>query len=110
MRFEDIDFSDHCWFVTRGPGLVMPGGYWVPKADFVLGWNQVRNGLPPVGSTCAYTTKEMCDDEFWQSIKIGKKLAIGRCVRFFVTNKMLPLKLTNPKKRGSRKYVRIDSV
>ena len=110
MKFKDIDFHDHSDFDRPGPGLYLPGGYWVPKADVELAWDQVRQGLPAVGSICEYTTKEMCDDEFWSSIKIGKKLAIGRCVVFFVTNKMLPLKLVNRKKGGSRRYVRTDPV
>lgn len=110
MKFRDINFYDHSGSDRSGPGLYLPGGYWVPRSDFVLVWNQVRKGLPPVGCTDERTTKSMCGVEFWSPLKCGKKLAIGRCVKFFVANKILPLKLANRGKGASRKYVRVDPV
>lgn len=37
---------------------------------------------------------------------LSKQLALGRCIKFFSVQGMLPLEVANPGKKGKRHYLR----
>lgn len=106
MEFIDIPFCESGRKDRPGLGLYLPGGYWVGKTTFELAWHQVNKGLPATGCKVPHTARSMCGEEFWLDHKCGRQINFGRCIKYFVDHEMLPLKVANPTKKGSRKYVR----
>lgn len=86
-------------------GIEMPGGYWVSRvllADaFRMFWRCASN----LKATRKHTAKQMCSDPGWEDRPRGQRLAIGRCIKYFEVNQILPITLANAGKRGTRRYL-----
>lgn len=105
MMFEDIKFTEgRLRARARGPGLMLPGGYWVPKTDVETAWRLVTTAFPKLTWEKPHTAKTMCQDPLWADRPKGQRIAFGRCIRFFVTRGMLRLTEANHGSSGSRKY------
>ena len=84
-----------------------PGGYWVPKRYFELMWESALKQLPILDWSKDQTAETLFGGkERWLSHKVGGRIALGRCLKYFADNEMLPIKVANPKKKGKRKYTR----
>jgi hypothetical protein len=106
MKFKDISFDERGRFANSGPGLLLPGGYWVSKKIVELAWSQVRARFSALDWKVQQTAESLLGETFWKPRKCGQRIALGRCVKYFVDHEMLPLRVANPKKKGKRKYVR----
>jgi hypothetical protein len=106
MKFEDITFSQRSRSGKSGLGLVLPGGYWVLKIVFEVAWSAVRPRWSTLDWRVPQTAETLCSDQIWKPRTCGERIALGRCVKYFVTQEMLPLRVANPNKKGKRKYVR----
>jgi hypothetical protein len=105
MQFSEIQFTEHKW--RYGTSLGFPiAGHWVAKSTLIDAWNHVCKGIPSADSRAEHTAKSMYGEGEWKNLPFGRQLALGRCVKFFVDKGMLPLKISNPTKKGTRKYVR----
>ena len=109
MPYKKIKFSPRSAPFKPVLGRFLPGGYWVNKTIFDAVWAQVNKNLPPQGCRAKHTAKSICGHVFWHKYGFGDQIKLGRCLKFFVANKRLPLRLINPTKKGPRRYVRDDS-
>ena len=106
MQFSDIKFLEHNWRYESSVGLYIRG-YWVPKSLIDLMWASAVESLP----TLDWSRKQGVVTIFgnkknWVSLSIGVRIALGRCLKYFVAQGMLPISEANPGKKGPRKYVR----
>jgi hypothetical protein len=108
MEFKEIKFEMHMSRYWHELALLLSGKYWVPKSDVLLAWNHFsKAGLPEDYRTQVDAQILFGEPEaVWKAMKVGKRIALGRCLKYFVDNGMLPLRLANPGKKGKKKYVR----
>ena len=104
MKFEDIKFDERSGSAKSGPGLLLPGGYWVLKKYFEMAWTQVRANASGLDWRAQQTAESLLGETFWKPHKCGQRISLGRCVKYFVDQKMLPMRVANPGKKGKRKY------
>jgi len=109
MKFEDIKFYEHSNSKVAELGLHTPGGYWVPKHVFDEVWARVGECLLWHVGAYPITTAVMYGTEDWKLLPIGFRLKLGRCVKYLVDQEILPLRVANPNKGGTRKYASISS-
>ena len=107
MKFKDINFSQRHGSKNTALGVCLPGGSWVNKSLFEEAWTRVCEGLPSPDSKELHTAKSMYGSEDWDRLNFGVRNALGRCVKYFVVQGMLHLKIANPTKKGTRKYIGI---
>lgn len=96
-----------------GPNGPMVGKYlgrpWVFKWIFEKAWARMCAEIVTADWNKKQTTKSLYNDpDSWLDWKFGVRQAFGRCLRYFVDNKMLPLKVLNPLARGTKYYGLID--
>lgn len=103
MNFSDIKFYERSGNKAPGLGLRLRG-YWVYKIHVELAWKLLLAANPALQWQGEHTTVTLCNDPDWQYRKAGIQHNIGRCIRFFTENGLLPLRISNPGKGGSRKY------
>ena len=108
MTFEDIPFRDRPGTMGQTTGILL-GGHWILRWQVEFAWRQLLLNLPSMNLSVQRTTKFLLQDDSWASRKIGVRIGLGRCVRYFVVNRMIPLRLANPGKKGPRKYLRMDT-
>lgn len=106
MRFEDIDFQERSGSKAPGLGLLLPGNYWVHKSHFDEAWKLIHAANPALDWQGEQIAETLCADPDWKYRKCGIRIKLGRCVKYFVDQGMLPLKVANPGKKGKRKYIR----
>jgi len=105
MRFENIEFVESGRFDRPGLGLFLRG-HWVTKKTVVAAWKRASTNVPGLNWQVVQTTETIYNDQNWQLLPLAFRLALGRCIRFFVDKEMLPLEEVNPGKKGKRKYRR----
>ena len=106
MQFSDINFIEHGGKYGAQKGLRI-GGYWVSKDLFDLMWLRAGQTLPKLDWSKSQTAESSFgDSEKWQSHKVGARIALGRCLKFFADQDMLPIQVKNENKKGPRKYGR----
>lgn len=54
------------------------------------------------------TAKSLFNDPGWDRLSFGRRIAIGRCLRYFVDQEFLLLGLLNPESTGTKKYSLIE--
>ena len=93
----------------KGPstGLTL-GRHWVFQWIFRSAWGRFTTGLATADWTRPQTAKSLYNDPDWASMNFGVRIAIGRCLRFFVKHAMLPLQVINPYSTGTKRYMPID--
>ncbi len=107
MRIEEIRFLPRAFHPEEGLGLYVPGPYWVYQCTVLEAWDQVEAALPTLSRRADFTTKMLWEEKVWNSFPFGKRLALGRCIRYFADRLMLPYLLLNPeRKSGTKKYLR----
>ena len=104
MKFADIKFGERGGSRANGLGL-LTAGYWVEKEYFELAWTLIRADDPARDWHGKHTTVSLCNDPTWKNRRVGKRIKIGRCVKYFVNEQMVPLSETNKGKGGSRRYI-----
>jgi hypothetical protein len=103
MQFSDIKFDERNGSGAFGLGLTIRG-VWVYKSTFELAWRQSNAVWPTLDPQGEYDAEILNDAELWPDYRIGKRLALGRCIKYFVDHGMLPLYISNSGKKGKRKY------
>ena len=107
MSLEDIEFHKSGRLDRPGLGLYLRG-YWVGKTTMEMAWAQISKSLPAPNNPAKYTARMMCGEAFWKPPGRKRALSLGRSIKYFVDQEMLPLYEANPRKKGSRKYIRIN--
>jgi hypothetical protein len=103
-KFESIEFTTNN--DRGGESGRFVKGVWVPKREFSLMWSRATSLAPSVGNASPLTAKTVFADKSWEAFPLGKRIALGRVLLYFVEQGMLPLRLVNSGKKGPRRYVR----
>jgi len=106
MKFEDIAFYERGGSDKPGLGRHLRG-YWVDKKWFEIAWTTASMNFPKLDWAVPQTTETICGEACWKAHWLVDRFRLGRCVRYFSDEEMLPIQVANPKKKGKRKYVRI---
>jgi len=78
------------------------GGHFVFRWIFQEAWKHISAGIMTADRCKFHTAKSLFNDaDAWA--KFGAN-AIGRCLRYFVDHRMLPLSVVNPNETGSKLY------
>ena len=111
MNFDNIKFETRTGRGTTSYGLYVNCNNWVPKARFVEMWEQAQNKLHLLDWSHPKTTRSFFDPAEWKVLKRGRRIALGRCLRYFADHHLLPIRCINPHKKGTKRYVLIaDAV
>lgn len=104
MQFLEIRYVERDTVYGQKFVLSMPGGYGVQKGTVQDAWKQVHLNWPNIDWSVKQCAETLIGGEYWKPMKIGKQLAMGRCIKFFIAHDMLPkpLKVANPGKKGKR--------
>ena len=105
MKFEDIDYYECIRFGKTAIGQHLHG-YWVSKSDFKLMWQYASVAMHQVDWSVPQSAETLYGKARWLDLKVGKRIALGRCLKYFAENDVLPVRVANPKKKGKRKYAR----
>ena len=106
MQFSDINFTERGGRYGSSKGLRI-GGYWVSKDLVELMWQRAPQVLPNLDWSKPHTVVTIFgDSNGWHSYNFGQRIALGRCLKYFADHDMLPIRVANPGKGGTRKYVR----
>lgn len=90
----------------KGPSTGLDlGRHWVFEGQIRTAWERIRAGLATADWSRPQTAESLFNDPNWKSMKFGVRIAIGRCLRFFVNHGMLPLKVINPYSTGTKQYM-----
>lgn len=103
MKFKDIKFHNRNESGEPDFGRYLHG-YWVPKSDFERMWRAAIVELPKLDWSKLQCAETLYGTERWLAHKVGKRIALGRCLKFFADNNMLPIQVANRRKGGKRKY------
>lgn len=87
-------------------GMFMPGGFWVPKCDIVMAWRNAKVRFESIAWTQKVGADAFFEKQEWKEFPFGKKLALGRCIKFFCVEGLLPIEVANPGKKGRRYYTK----
>jgi hypothetical protein len=106
MQFSDIKFIERDGPNGSATGLYI-AGYWVHKYLFESMWLHAEESLPRLDWSRKQTSADVFGDRtFWLSHRIGERISLGRCLKYFVQQGMLPIREANPGRNGPRRYVR----
>ena len=93
----------------KGPSTgITLGRHWVFEWIFRSAWGRFTTGLATADWSKPQTAQYLYNDPDWTSMNFGVRIAIGRCLRFFVNHEMLPLKVINPHSTGTKLYMPIN--
>ena len=104
MKFNEINFCESDKPNKPGLGLFLPGHYWVAKKYFELVWRYAALEIPKLDWSQEQCAETIFGKARWKEFDFWEQIRLGRCVKYFVTREMLPLRLANPRKKGKRKY------
>lgn len=112
MNIEDVKFDKRDTRYGEQVGLYMPGGHWVMEETFIHAYASIRMNWSSIDWSRKPTAKAMIGIERWgMPDQRGLNIALGRCVKYFVTHDMLPQSVVvavkrdgTPYKGGSVKY------
>ena len=108
LRYHNIPFDQRDSISGPRHGLYLPGNYWVPKRYFDLMWQAANANW----ETLNWSEKQSAESIFggkdkWLAHKVGGRIALGRCLKYFADNLLLPIAVANPGKKGKRFYKRM---
>ena len=102
------DFSDIPFTSRSGQqdqlGRLMPGGYWVEQQMFEVAWFQAIESIDLLAPGKRYSAEDVCNPALWGRLWRSEAIMLGRCLKYFVVNGLLPLIEANAGKRGKRMY------
>lgn len=101
--FCNIPFKPRARSNSPYPGLSL-GGHWVEQGYFELAWRLVCAHFSRVDWSRKQTAESLCNDPDWKDRRRGDRLKLGRCIKYFADNGMLPIWVCNPGKSGKLKY------
>ena len=105
MKFEDIDFYERAGSINHEVGIHLKGR-WVPKKNFETVWKGALMEISKLDWTHPQTAETISGVPDWKKLPVGYRISLGRCLKYFVDEGMLPLRIANPEKKGTRKYAR----
>jgi hypothetical protein len=85
------------------PGLRLKGVF-VPKREFVLMYRMANRSIPDLIPGVRYTAREIFRDPSWDGFPLGKRIALGRVLCFFVEERLLLTDLVVAKTRKGKPY------
>lgn len=100
----DINFIEHGGIHGKQLGIFMPGLYWVPKDEVLLSWEIANATLHEIDWTKKVCTETILSPEIWRQFATSMKYRLGRCLKFFSDQELLPIDVANPGKKGKRFY------
>ena len=102
-RFEAIKYGPgNRPALDHGKRLGRP---WVFKWIFELTWQRICSAIGDADWSVKQSSKSLFGDQVeWGNINHGIRQAIGRCLRYFVDQGMLPLRVLNPDATGTKYY------
>ena len=81
-------------------------GYFVSRSLVELMWAQAAKSLPTLDWSRKQDVRTVFGDkDLWLSQRIRVRIDLGRCLKYFVDQHMLPMREANPGKKGPRRYV-----
>ncbi|MBK8106505.1 MAG: hypothetical protein IPK42_13345 [Betaproteobacteria bacterium] len=105
-QFEGLQYSVR--HGLRGPSVgIQIGRHWIFKWIVEEAFKRARQTLSTSTPGAMHTAQTLYDDPEWSRLRFGRRIAIGRCIRLFADRKMLPIQVTNPKAKGTKKYMHI---
>lgn len=85
------------------------GAHFVFRWVFQDAWKHISASIMTANRCDFHTAKSLFNDaEAWAGLETKEAIAIGRCLRYFVDSKMLPLFCMNPHATGTKFYMVID--
>ncbi len=107
MEFKNIRYSERFDKQHKGTGCYMPGPFWVYRHTMESAWKNIHQNWRNVNWKVKQSAEELIGRDYWSQQPYGGRLALGRCVMYFITHDMLPrsLKVANPGKKGKRHYL-----
>jgi hypothetical protein len=70
-------------------------------------WFHAAESLPKLDRSRKQTAVDVFGDKAcWLSYRIGVRISLGRCLKYFAHQEMLPIREANPGKKGPRRYIR----
>jgi hypothetical protein len=102
-RFEAMRFDTRNGPKGSSAGKRL-GSQWIFKSVFLTSWQRICKGIKTADWSKPKSAKSLYNDVTWPNMGIGLRIAIGRCLRHFVDNEMLPLRVINPKSTGTKFY------
>lgn len=106
-RFRRIPYQRRHYGTSSHQGLTLGGRYWVEKGYFELAWGLVWAHFSHVDWTRKQSAESLCNDPDWQDRRRGDRLKLGRCIKYFADQELLPIWVCNPGQSGKRKYLLI---
>lgn len=108
-RFDVIKYEKRSGKKGAMVGMQL-GVHFVFKWIFEDAWKNISAGIATADRNKAHTAKSLFNNpEVWNGYEAkGIRIAIGRCLKYFVENEMLPLFCVNPHATGSKLYTVID--
>ena len=106
--FKEIEFKEGTGKYASTVGMYLPGRVWVLKPTVGFAWAFAQRGLNAKDGESILTTASLYGLEKWRQLKMRRRFPLGRCIKYFVTEGMLPLRELNPGKGGTRKYIRVQ--
>ena len=101
MQFHEIHFYEREGY---GVGRHVRG-CWVGKSSLEIMWQHASIAISQLNLSEQQTTETLFGKTEWRDVEFKRRLSLGRCLRFFVDNNMLPIKIANEGKKGKRKYL-----
>lgn len=106
MKFEDIAYYERSGSDKPELGRHIRG-YWVSKKYFEIAWKNASAEFLKLDWLKPQTTETLCGEAYWGVSGIGTHIKLGRCMKYFADQELLPIQVANPGKRGKRKFVRV---
>lgn len=104
MNLNEIDFYERGDTTSAELGRHVRG-YWVAKKFFELAWANALIEIPLLDWSNPQTTETLCGTACWTEY-FYDHTRLGRCMKYFVDEEMLPLRVANPGKKGKRKFIK----
>lgn len=80
-------------------------GYWVQKSTFEQAAKLIEQNQHLLTWEKPLESRDICRHPDWDTWLVSLRHNIGRCVRYFSEDGMLPLWIVNPEKGGPRRYM-----
>lgn len=104
IDLNSIGFTESSDPKNQGLGRKI-GRYWVSKAVFERAQKLVNDAFATLTWDKPQTVRSICFHPDWASWSWGLRINLGRSLKYFVDQGMLPLTIVNQGKKGPRRYM-----
>jgi len=105
MDLSDMEFGESGRNDRPGLGLIVSGRYWVAKTTFQLAWDLLWAEHEQWKLQHKQCAENLCGSVAWRNYgDRSRRLSLGRAIKYFVNNGMLPWEEINKGKKGKRWY------